>query len=137
MRFALHFLIIMVATLSACGVTGQILSVSLEQNSELCRSFEVRSDQSRSVRPFTNLLATECRAAAQQVEMNDNVLSAWYAKEFIQRMTDLKSAISTLDRQPTHSGEFLIAREVEVLDALQDWIRARKTAEIQDLKNAE
>jgi hypothetical protein len=125
MRFALQSLIFLVATLSACGVAGQIITTTQTKETELCQRYETRAERSYQARPFTTLLAKECRAAMAQMEAESSVLASWYARSFLDRVSDLNEAISTLDRQPTQSGEFLIAREVEILDALQNWMRVK------------
>ena len=122
MRFSLTLLTTFAFSLSACAVAVGVSASSERSIPASCISLEKRAAYGN--RPFTSLLAQECRSAAVQSMDGENPIPAWYANLYIQRVNDLEEAIRTLGRTPTRSGEYLIAREVGALTALDRWIAA-------------
>lgn len=122
MRFLFSFLIILACGLSACGLVGGVATSSYSYIPTSCFSLQARAHG----RPFTELLAEECRRAAKSLHDEPEAISAWYAQSYLQSLDNLEAAILTLEGEPTRAGEYLIAKEVRVTQALQHWIIAKR-----------
>ncbi len=128
-RFALQVAVFIASTVAGALLAGCTISDASPSDQQTkygatCGSVSQRAQSAD--RPFTSLLAEQCKAAIDALSQGHSTISAWYANKYLETLENMEGEISRLEHAPGVSGEYLIAKVMGVTDALGEWTVASK-----------